>query len=133
MSSKDADEAHGALKEFLGTVTPKYMWTDSAPELIRAIHDLRIAHGKATPGRHQNNGFCERVVRKIVEGARAVLEHPDLPSCFWTFAVRYWCFMDNVTVTNGDSPWNLRHGKGQFAGPLIPFGCLVDYLPKPRR
>ena len=39
--------------------------------------------------------------------------------------------MDNVTVTNGDSPWNLRHGKGQFAGPLIPFGCFVDYLPKP--
>ena len=39
--------------------------------------------------------------------------------------------MDNVTITNGDSPWNLRHNKGQFAGPLIPFGCLVDYLPKP--
>ena len=41
--------------------------------------------------------------------------------------------MDNVTVTNGDSPWNLRHGKGQFAGPMIPFGSLVDYLPKPEQ
>jgi hypothetical protein len=30
------------------------------------------------------------VVRKIVEGARAILEHAGLPSCFWVFAVRYW-------------------------------------------
>ncbi len=131
LATKDAPEAHGALLEFFGRSRPKYMWTDSAPELIRAISDMKIPHGKATPSRHQNNGFCERVVRKIVEGARAILEHAGLPSCFWTFAVRYWCFMDNVAVTNGDSPWNLRHGTGQYAGPLIPFGCSVDYLPKP--
>mgnify|MGYP000043257264 FL=1 len=106
LSRKDAEEAHSALLEFFGSFTPKYMWTDSAPELIRAIADLRYPHGKATPSRHQNNGFCERVVRKIVEGARAVLEHAGLPNCFWTFAVRHWSFMDNVTVTNGDSPWN---------------------------
>ncbi len=36
-------------------------------------------------------------------------------------------------MTTVDSPWNLRHGKGQYAGPLIPFGCLVDYLPKPEQ
>jgi hypothetical protein len=131
--TKDADEAQGALIEFFGTARPKYMWTDSAPELIRAIKNMKVPHGKATPSRHQNNGYCERVVRKIVEGARALLEHAGLPSCFWTYAVRHWCFMDNVAVTNGDSPWNLRHGKGQYAGPLIPFGCLVDYLPKPEQ
>ena len=131
LATKDAEDAYGALLEFFGRSRPKYMWTDSAPELIRAISDMKVPHCKATPSRHQNNGYCERVVRKIVEGARAILEHAGLPSCFWTFAVRYWCFLDNVTVTDGDSPWNLRHNKGQFAGPLIPFGCLVDYLPKP--
>ncbi len=89
LDTKHADEAHGALLEYFGRTRPKYMWTDSTPELIRAISDLRIPHGKATPSRHQNSGYCERVVRKIVEGARDILEHAGLPSCFWTFAVRY--------------------------------------------
>ena len=84
MITKDADEAHGALLDFFGAEwrKVKYMWTDSAPELVRAISDLKIPHGKATPSRHQNTGYCERVVRKIVEGARALLEHAGLPTCF---------------------------------------------------
>ena len=69
LATKLADEAYGALLEYFGKLRPKYMWTDSAPELIRAISDMKIPHGKATPSRHQNHGFCERVVRKIVEGA----------------------------------------------------------------
>jgi hypothetical protein len=89
LATKDADEAHGALLEYFGRLRPKYMWMDSTPELICAISDLKIPHGKATPSRHQNNGYCERVVRKIVEGARVILEHAGLPNCFWTFAVRY--------------------------------------------
>ena len=103
------------------------------PELISAVKKLHAPHGKATPYRHQSNAYAERVVRKIVEGARTLLEHTGLPSCFWPFAVRYWCFADDVAVRDGESAWNLRHGSGHFAkhGSLIPFGCLVDFLPKP--
>ena len=36
-----------------------------------------------------------------------------------------------MTIHEGDSPWNLRHKKGQFKGPLIPFGCLVDFMQLP--
>ena len=39
--------------------------------------------------------------------------------------------MHNVCITDGDSPWNKRHGAGHFEGPLIPFGTTVDFLPKP--
>ena len=91
LMSKAADDAHGALLDFFGPSRPKYMWTDSSPELIRAIKDMRVPHGKATPSRHQNNGYCERTVRKVVEGARTLLDHAGLPSCFWSFAVRFWC------------------------------------------
>ena len=130
--TKSADDAHGALLELFGQSRPKYMWTDSSPELIRAIKDMHVPHGKATPSRHRNNGYCERTVRKVVEGARMLLEHAGLPSCFWSFAVRFWCHAHNIKVTNGDSPWNKRHQKGQFdKRKVIPFGCLVDYLPKP--
>ena len=85
LMTKSADDAHGALLEFFGRSRPKYMWTDSPPELIRAIKDMHVPHGKATPSRHQNNGYCERTVRKIVEGAQTFLDHAGLPNCFWSF------------------------------------------------
>ena len=132
LMTKTADDAHGALLDFFGPSRPKYMWTDSSPELIRAIKDMHVPHGKATPSRHQNNGYCERTVRKVIEGARTLLEHAGLPSCFWSFAVRFWCHAHNIKVTDGDSPWNKRHQKGNFdKKKVIPFGCVVDYLPKP--
>ena len=56
LMTKTADDAHGALLDFFVRSRPKYMWTDSSPELIRAIKDMHVPHGKATPSRHQNNG-----------------------------------------------------------------------------
>ena len=114
LMTKTADDAYGELLDFFGRARPRYMWTDSSPELIRAIKDLRVPHGKAVPSRHQNNAFCERTVRKIVEGARTLLEHAGLPSCFWSFAVRFWCFAHNTKMVEGDSPSNLRHDEGHF-------------------
>ena len=132
LMTKTADDAHGALLDFFGRNRPKYMWTHSSPELIRAIKDMNVPHGKATPSRHQNNGYCERTVRKVIEGARTLLEHAGLPSCFWSFAVRFLCHAQNIKVTEGDSPWNKRHRKGNFdKKKLILVGCIVDYLPKP--
>ena len=49
LMTKTADDAHGALLDFFGRSRPKYMWTDSPPELIRAIKDMHVPHGKATP------------------------------------------------------------------------------------
>ena len=39
--------------------------------------------------------------------------------------------MHNVTVVEGGSPWNKRRGQGNWVIPLLPFGCTVDFLPKP--
>ena len=59
LSSKSSDDAFGAFSEYFGTTTPSevYVWSDSAHELIKALHELRVPHGKATPGRHQANGL----------------------------------------------------------------------------
>eukprot|EP00972_Heterocapsa_arctica_P048446 7142328-Heterocapsa_arctica.AAC.1 len=32
-------------------------------------------------------------------------------------------------MVDGDSAYNLRHGKGHFAGLKIPFGNLIDFRP----
>jgi hypothetical protein len=99
---------------------------------IKALKDLGFPHGKATPARHQANAICERTVRKVVEGARTLLEHAGLPACFWPWAVRRWCFMDNTEVrTDGHSSWSKRFAGKHFEGPRLPFGCRVEYLPRP--
>ena len=54
LMTKSAEDAHGALLDFFSRGCPKYMWTDSSPELIRASKDLHVPYGKATPSRHQN-------------------------------------------------------------------------------
>ena len=135
LMGRHAPDAQAALMEFFGNSMPKFVYTDMAPELIKAVKDLCTPHGKSTPYRHTSNSYCERVVRKVVEGARTLLEHAGLPTCFWPFAVRYWCFADNVAVRDGESAWNLRHQAGHFAPTwgksVIPFGCLVEFLPKP--
>ena len=131
LQSRNHGDAYGALQEFFGEHLPSRMYTDNAPELIRACKDLRIKHDKSTPHRHQSNGYCERMVRKVVEGARTLLEQAGLPSCFWIFAVRHWCFMHNTASHLGVSPWDSRHGKGHFVDPRLPFGCMVEFLPSP--
>ena len=75
LQSRNAQDAAGALTEYLGSVKPKRVYTDNAPELIRACRDLRFPHDKSTPHRHTSNAHCERAVRKVVEGARTLLEH----------------------------------------------------------
>ena len=91
LATKSADDAQAALIEYFGTDPAKevYIWSDSAHELKRAVADMGFAHGRATPGRHQANGFCERTVRKVVEGARTLLEQAGLPQCYWVFALRH--------------------------------------------
>ena len=36
-------------------------------------------------------------------------------------------------MIDGDSAWNTRFKKGHFKGPVIPFGCLVDFKQTPER
>ena len=106
LMSKDAIDAHGAMLEFLGEdlAKTKRIHTDMAGELIKAIRMLGTPHSKSTPYRHQSNAHCERTVRRIVEGARTLLDNAGLPSCFWIFAVRHFCFMDNTEIRNGNQP-----------------------------
>ena len=63
LMTKTADDAYGALLDFFGRARPRYMWTDSSPELIRAIKDIRVPHGNAVPSRTRtlhlvNAGFA---------------------------------------------------------------------------
>ena len=61
LMTKSAVYASSAFLEYFGNTIPSeaYIWSDSAPELIKSVADMGIPHGKATPGRHTANGYCE--------------------------------------------------------------------------
>ena len=40
LMTRHASEAYGAIKEFMGDVVPKRVYTDNAPELIKACREL---------------------------------------------------------------------------------------------
>ena len=73
------------------------------------------------------------MVRKVFEGAKALLSAAGLLPQFWPYAIRDYCFAENIKMVEGDSAWNRRFKKGHFRGPVIPFGCLVDFKQTPER
>ena len=89
LKSKSAKDALWAFNEYFGNDSPKdvYVWSDSAHELTSAVKTFGLPHGRGTPGRHTANGYCEQWIRRVVDGARSLLEHAGLPSCYWTFAI----------------------------------------------
>ena len=76
LKSKSAKDALWAFNEYFGEDTPKdvYVWSDSAHELTSAVKTLGLPHGKGTPGRHTANGYCEQWIRRVIDGARTLLE-----------------------------------------------------------
>ena len=63
-----------------------------------------------------------------------MLSAAGLPPQFWPYAIRDYCFAENIKMTNGYSAWNKRFKKkGHFKGPVIPFGCLLDFKQTPER
>ena len=70
----------------------------------------------------------------MFEGAKALLSAAGLPPQFWPYAIRdYYCFAENIKMIDGDSAWNKPFKKGHFRGPVIPFGCLVDFKQTPEK
>ena len=74
------------------------MYSDNAPEIIRAVDDLKIPHDTSTPYRSQTNSKAERVNRKVLEGTRTVLEQAGLHSKWWPFACQHFRFLLNIAT-----------------------------------
>ena len=100
--------------EFAGSARIRRASTDCAPEPILACTRMKIIHDKSTLGRPQPHGWAERLVRKVFEGAKALLSAAGLPPQFWPYAIRDYCFAENVKMIDGDSAWNKRFKKGHF-------------------
>ena len=130
--TKSALDTANALKDFLGPKDKiESFYSNNSPELKKVAHDNGWEHTTSTPGRPETNRVAERAVRSVVEGTRTALEHAGLPARWWCFACKQFCFAKNTAVIDGASAWEHRHNKGQFKGPQLPFGCLIDFKATP--
>ena len=68
--TKTSQETQRSLQKFL---EPNVIYTDNSLEFGKACEDLSWNHCRSTPHRSETNGLAERAVRRVKEGASAVL------------------------------------------------------------
>ncbi len=78
-------------------------------------------------------GVAERSLRKVSGGIRTLLAHAGLPPALWPMVAKHFCFASNIAIIDGESAWDWRFQKGPSQGLCLPFGCLVDFFPAPKR
>ena len=131
-ADKSADMTREAMNNFQGsTDVVQSFYSDSSPELNAAARQMGWVHPKATPGRPDNNGVAERAVRRVIGGARTILEHAGLNPSWWPLATKHFCVTHNIEEVAGTSPFKVRFPNSSFDGEQLPFGCLIDFKPSP--
>ena len=131
--TKESGPTRKAIRRFLGAQThPTYIYSGNSGEIIRAIKDLGYEdrHDTSTPNRPATNGIVERMVRVIKEGTSAALLQAGANPEWWSDAMRTFTFLHNCVdkLADGETPYQKRF-KNKFQGPIIPFGCEVEYKP----
>ena len=90
---KKSQETQRSLMKFLEpTRKPEVIYTDNSLEFGKACEDLSWNHCTSTPHRSETNAIAERAVRRVKEGASAVLLQSSLGNEWWTDC------MENVTA-----------------------------------
>jgi len=129
--SKSAAECIKYFKRFVGPqFKPEHVYSDNSKELISACTELGWAHDTSTPHRSETNGVIERSVRTVKEGTSATLIQSGLDDAWWPQAMACYCFLKAVVdiLDDDKTAFERRYGSS-FAGPLIPFGAEITYLP----
>ena len=83
--------------------TVDLLYFDNAAEYVAAAQHKKIRFDTRDANRPASNGVAERAVRRMLEGARAVLYDSGLPHCYWSEAVEAYCanrnFHDEIRNT----------------------------------
>ncbi|CAN1141195.1 Retrovirus-related Pol polyprotein from transposon TNT 1-94 [Linum perenne] len=106
-----------------------------------ALHDFYKKHGilsqQSCPGVSQQNGLVERKNRHVLELARALLLHSQVPPHFWPEVAHTVVYLINRQVTStiqDQSPYFALYGKQPDYKRLKVFGCTcLVLLPRHER
>ena len=88
-----------------------------------------IEHQLTIPHSPQQNGVAERLNRTLMESARAMLSHSNLPNKFWAEAVATAAYLRNRTTTSANeeqlTPFEKWYGHKPNISHLRVFGCAA--------
>ena len=130
MPSKSGDHTATAMRMFCGSYRVACIYSDGSHEIADACRRFGYVHERSQPGVPQNNGIIERANGDILAMTRTAIVHAGLPNFVWPFACQCVCHNDNCAWDEShESAWFKAHGKGEFNGQLLPFGCAVWFLP----
>ena len=132
---RDANSTVPSMKHFVDDLEKiGIFYSDNAPEIVSAMKSIKVRHQISRDYISTSNAIAEHAVRSTLEGTRANLLQAGLHHGCWPYAARHWCIMHDAAPdgTGKDTPWKLRFGS-DFPGPLIPFGCKVDWWNGPRK
>ena len=129
--NKTSQETQRSLQQFLEPERkPKVICTDNFLEFGKACEDISWNHCTSTPHRSETDGIAERTVRRVKEGICVVLLQSGPNESWWADSMECYTYLRNVTDLLFDRKTLCVRRFGQpFAGPVIPFGSLVEYHP----
>ena len=112
------------------TRKPKVIYTDNSSEFGKSCEELSWNDCTSTPHRSKTNGIAERAVRRIKEGASAVLLQSGLDTEWWADSMECYCCLRNIEdlLSDGKTHFERRFGE-PYRGPMVPFGSVVEYHP----
>lgn len=97
-------------------------------KLKKVFEDAGIVHETTAPYYPQQNGTAERANRTIMEKARSMMNHFDLPTSLWEDAVQVSVYLKNRTPTRileMATPYELWTGEKPSIEHYRVFGCCA--------
>ncbi|XP_039045779.1 uncharacterized protein LOC120185691 [Hibiscus syriacus] len=127
-----------SLKQFFAyvrnhfSVTIKFIRSDNGSEFFASecssfFSSLGIIHQSSCVHTPQQNGIVERKHKHLLEVARALKFHSQVPVKFWGECVNTTCYIINRLPSSslaGKCPFELLHGKPPNLSHMRIFGCL---------
>ena len=97
-----------------------------------------IEHQLTVPHSPQQNGVAEQLNRALMESARAMLSHANLPKKLWAEAVTTAAYLRNRTTTSANeeqlTPFEKGYGHKPNISHLKTFGCVAySHVPNTER
>ena len=118
---KTSQETMRSSQKFLDPkASPKVIYKDQLLECGTVCEDLRWNHCTSTPHRYETNGTSENAVRRVKEGASAVLLQSRRDWEWRADSTECHCSLPNVQDLLSDlkTPYERRHGE-PFSGPTV--------------
>lgn len=139
-------EVYSVLKDFLLMINTQFgmkvkvLRSDNGTEFMNSkcnelFASLGIVHQSSCAYTPQQNGVVERKHRHILNTARALRFHANIPISYWGHCVKAAVYLINMiptTVLQGKSPHEMFYGTKPQLNHLKVFGCLcfVSILPR---